>query len=435
MKSIKHVSGRRLLVSLLSGLTAVAATLVSPLPAAAAEGTLAPLPSSAVSGFKLSIDPVADYGAYGDAIRGVEKSNTVTRVTPLNVAESAQRTGRPALCHNTGLNGAYKYDGFCWDQADDNTSAYSSGGGWHPQGLTAAHDATGSTYGGKNLYLASWFYGEGSSQNKRGRITIAESTGGKVTYGHVLLVQPTGNANNGNFTSIGNIHADGMVWYGNKLFVANGGELLVFDMQYLWKMSSPTRKEVGIRDGASSADGHTWALPLQGRYRTMDKSLNPRSCPGGTGSPCLGSLSLDRSKTPHALVSGEYRSHAAGAGGRIVRWPLNDATDLPKADNGATIGTTTATAAYATPVWQMQGVATDGTWYYMAGECPTGYDPNPIDTGSYSCIHRAQPGQAPSVLTESPSLTQNLSFSHASGRLWGTNEWTGNRVVFSIDPP
>ncbi|GAA2356320.1 hypothetical protein GCM10010246_52010 [Streptomyces cuspidosporus] len=31
--------------------------------------------------------------------------------------------------------------------------------------------------------------------------------------------------------------------------------------------------------------------------------------------------------------------------------------------------------------------------------------------------------------------TQNLSYSRASGRLWGHNEWTGHRVVFSIDPP
>ncbi|QLJ04622.1 hypothetical protein HZZ00_28860 [Streptomyces sp. NEAU-sy36] len=407
-------------------------------PPAAAATPFAPLPSSTVNSFKLNIDPTSDYDAYGDAIRGAEKSGTVTRVTPLEVAQSGQHTGRAALCHDTGLDGSLKYDGFCWDTTDDNTSAYSSSGGWHPQGLTAAHDATGSTYNGHSLYLASWYYGDGTTENQFGRITIAESTGTSVTYGHVLLVQPTGNADSGDFIPVTNIHADGIVWYGNKLFVANGGELLVFDMQYLWKMGSTSSDYVGIRGGVSSARYHQWALPLQGRYYTGDRSLNPRACAGGSGRACLGSLSLDRSSHGPALISGEYRTHDAGAGGRVIRWPLNDSTDLPRADNGSTIGTATASAAYSTPVYQMQGVATDGTWYYMAGECPTSWVANPIATGAYSCIHRAPAspsGGASSVITRSPSLTQNLSYSTASGRLWGLNEYTGHRVVFSIDPP
>ncbi|MEU1662091.1 hypothetical protein ABZ547_00545 [Streptomyces sparsogenes] len=206
------------------------------------------------------------------------------RPTPLDVARSEQHTGRPGLCHDTGLSGTYSYDGFCWDTTDDNTSTYSEGGGWYPQGLTASHDATGDTADGHRLHAASWFYGDkASGKDQYARVTFAESTGDAVP---------------------------------------------------------------------------------------------------GSGPVCLGSLSLDRSTTPHALVSGEYRSHSAGAGGRVVRWPLNDAT-----------------------------------------------------TGSYSCIHRARPGAAPSVLTRAPSLTQNLSYSRASGRLWGHNEWTGHRVVFSIAPP
>src|SRR5688572_28062260 len=127
-------------------------TLVTAPPSAAAT-PFAPLAPSTVNSFKLGIDRTSDYDAYGDAIRGVESRGAVTRVTPLDVATSRQHVGRPALCHNTGLDGSLKYDGFCWDTADDNTSAYATGGGWHPQGLTAAHDATGSTYQGHNLYL------------------------------------------------------------------------------------------------------------------------------------------------------------------------------------------------------------------------------------------------------------------------------------------
>ncbi|MFJ6378657.1 hypothetical protein ACIQI7_01430 [Kitasatospora sp. NPDC092039] len=414
VRSTTRSSFRRTAASLFAGLVVLAGTTVSAQPAAAAS-TLASIPAS---GFQLKIDRATDYDAYGAAIRAVENTRTVTRVTPLTVARSKPHVGRPALCHDTGLDDTYKYDGFCWDTGDDNTSAYSTSGGWHPQGFTAAHDATGSTVDGHHLYLASWYYGTGAdAKDKLGRISIAESTGERVTYGHVLLVRPTGS---GSFEPITNIHADGMVWYGNKLFVANGGELLVFDMQYLWSTTAGT---------------DPWVLPLQGRYYTDAPGTDPRGCSGGVGPICLGSLSLDRSSTPHALVSGEYRSHQAGAGGRIARWPLNAATDLPLADDATSVGTATATAAYSTPVFQMQGVATDGTWYYMAGECPTSHDADPTDTGSYSCIHRARAGESPSVLTRAPSLTQNLGYDRSSGRVWGLNEWTGHRVVFTIDPP
>ena len=428
------IIGEGVRTRLLVVLIAFAASLTWVQPASAATA-LTVLPN-ANRDFKLKIDPTADWRAYGAAIRGAEASGAVTRVTPLQVAQSAQHVGRAALCHDTGLDGTYRYDGFCWDQADDNTSAYSADGGWHPQGLTASHDFDGTSYHGHHLYLASWFFGsEAGGKDRFGRVTIAESTGGRVTYGHVMLVQPTGNDSSGNFIPVTNVHADGIVWYGNKLFVANGGELLVFDMQYLWKMSTTSREETGIRAGASSARWHQWALPLVARYHTGERSTNPRACAGGSGPICLGSLSLDRSTTPPALVSGEYRSHAAGGGGRIARWPLSDRYDLPRADNGDAVNTTSAVAGYSTPVFQMQGVATDGTWYYMAGECPASWVADPTARGAYSCVHRAQPGAAPSVLTRAPSLTQNLSYSRASGRLWGLNEWTGHRVVFSIDPP
>ncbi|MGV9885033.1 hypothetical protein [Streptomyces sp. NPDC003006] len=432
-RTLTRIVGGRLVAALTATLATVATLLISAQPASAVDG-LTELANA--SDFKLKIDPQADWSNYGAAIRGAEASGAVTKATPLQVAQSAQHVGRPALCHDTGLSNTLKYDGFCLDESDDNTSAFEAGG-WHPQGFTASHDYDGTSYFGHHLYMNSWYYGtKAGGQNQLGRITIAESTGDRVTYGHAMLVQPTGNATSGNFIPITNVHADGMVWYGNKLFVANGGELLVFDLQYLWKMSSTSREDVGIFGGASSARWHQWALPLVARYHTGARSDDPRACTGGTGPICLGSLSLDRSSTPHALVSGEYRSHSAKGGGRIARWPLNDSNDLPQADNGGAVGTTSAKAAYSTPVYQMQGVATDGTWYYMSGECPApGWVPNPTATGAYSCIHRARVGEAPSVITRAPSLTQNLSYSRASGRLWGMNEWTGHRVIFSIDPP
>lgn len=85
------------------------------------------------------------------AIEGAEARGVVTRVSPLGVAQSNPHIGK-SLRHTTGLNGTFKYNGFCWDETDDNTSAWSNG--WHPQGLTASHDADASgTVDGSHLYM------------------------------------------------------------------------------------------------------------------------------------------------------------------------------------------------------------------------------------------------------------------------------------------
>ncbi|MEU8822106.1 RICIN domain-containing protein [Streptomyces sp. NPDC048636] len=401
-----------------------------------AEGPLKPLGQDVVSNFRMLIDRNADYDANGAAIRGVESSGAVTKVSPADVALSRQHTGRP-LCHTTGLNGSFQYNGFCWDEQDSNSNSYSDKGGWRPQGLTASHDAQpGGTVDGRHLYLASWLYGDNTAQDQFGRVSILDSNGSERTYGHVLLVKPTGDESHANFEAVTNVHGDGMVWYGNKLFVANGGELQVYDFQHMWKMKTSS-EGVGVKDGVSSARWHNWALPMVGHY-TIEPGKNARYCPAepSTKRSCLGSLSLDRSGSVDHLVSGEYYKGETGPVARVVRWPLNPATALPRADNGDTIGSSTATAAFQAPVRQLQGVATDGTYYYLSAQCPNGYmgDADPTDKHSYSCIYRAKPGAVPTVLTRSPSLTQNLSYAPSSGRLWGINEDIGNNVVFSLKP-
>ncbi|MBL1100261.1 RICIN domain-containing protein [Streptomyces coffeae] len=390
------------------------------------EGPLTALPASEYKQFRLNIDRASNYDAYGAAIRGVEKSGKVTTNGPLGVALSGQHAGRP-LCHTTGLNGTFQYNGFCWDPGDDTSPD------WTPQGLTASHDADPSgTYSGHHLYVATWHY---KNDDAYARISIVNSTGKEWTYGHVLLVEPTGDENNGNFKELTKNHADGAVWYGNKLFVANGNTLQVYDFQHLWKMQTIS-EDVGIKDGVSSAAHHQWALPMVGKYTIDTSKDDPRACPAPhvTGRACLGSLSLDRSGSVDHLVSGEYykRDHKAVA--HLARWPLNPATDLPAADNGDTIGSTTASGGFKAPVRQLQGVATDGTYYYMAAECPEGYMGENRPWDSYSCIYQAKPGEVGTVLTRSPMYTQNLSYSPSSGRLWGQNEVKGQRSVFSLKP-
>ncbi|MFE5092934.1 RICIN domain-containing protein [Streptomyces sp. NPDC056638] len=393
--------------------------------------------SESASGFVLhprEMPGVAEGQTARSVIEGAEAKGVVTRVSPLSVAQSKQHIGR-SLCHTTGINGTFKYNGFCWDETDDKTSAWSNG--WHPQGFTASHDADASgTVDGHHLYMATWYYGvEEHDRNKKARISILESNGTERTYGHVLLVRPSGSRADPRFTSVDDVHADGMVWYGNRLFVANGGELQIYDLNHLWKVNSISETS-GISGGTSSAEYHQWALPMVARYSNRTKAQQDAAeptkrsnmnCDGAIA--CLSSLSLDRSTSPPRLVSGRYGDAKRSEPVDVIRWPIEYLGE------GGT-SPVSATAAYEAPVHGLQGVATDGTYYYMSAMCDTGYmkATDPANTSAYYCIWQAVPDGPVSMLTRTPPLTQNLSFSFSSGRLWGMNEKDGKRVVFSLLP-
>ncbi|MFV0137961.1 hypothetical protein ACLGIH_33085 [Streptomyces sp. HMX87] len=122
----------------------------------------------------------------------------------------------------------------------ERSRADSEKGGWVPQGLTASHGASPEgTVNGNHLYLAGWYHGTGGSQNEYARVSLVKNDNTAVTYGHVLLVTPTAG---GSFEPTRDIHVDGMVWYGNRLFVANGSELQVYDMRALVEGGKDLRK-------------------------------------------------------------------------------------------------------------------------------------------------------------------------------------------------
>lgn len=416
------MDGRRSLSALLAACVVTAVGLLPAGPASAA-AVLAPIDAS---GFTLT---AGDFVNRGAAIQQIEQSGAVGVATsPDQVFAVPGRIGEADLCHPTHLGTGLGADGFCWDDADDRSAD------WTPQGLTGSHDAQpNGLWNGRHLYIASWHLGG----QQFSRITIAESTGAAVTYHHVLLVDPFSTGSGASFRPVGTAgnaglggHADGISWYGNKLFVATGHQLQVYDLRHIWRMTDTTREAVGVGAGnSSSARWHRWALPMVGIY-TNGAFGDPCS-----PNPCLTSLSLDRSSTPDALVTSQI---ADQGGGPLIRWPLNATTALPDTDTANDYtGTVTASAAYSVPVWKVQGAATDGDFYYFSGVCPA-YAGDQHSDDPY-CIHRARPGQSPQVLTYAPPLTQNLSFAPSSGRLWGLNErintTTGARVVFSINRP
>ncbi|MEU2118670.1 hypothetical protein ABZ567_24195 [Streptomyces sp. NPDC016459] len=371
------------------------------------------------------------------AIKAVESQGAVTVRNATQVLTSGGRTGSNGLCHATGLSASLNPGGFCWDKGDDTSNSYTDAGGWTPQGLTGSHDAQpDGKVDGRTAFLASWHFSRGMQTggarvaNEFSRVSLVNTEGGQIRYNHLLLVRPTVDANGkGSFTRVSS-HSDGVVWYGNKVFVANGRWLQVYDLRHIWQVNSST-EAVGVTGSTSSARWSNYALPMIGEYVTTADggacSVGDAAATAPKDRPCLNSLSLDRTGQD-GLVSAEYKPGAAG--GRVIRWALDAGTALPYGH---------ATVAYSSPIWAMQGAATDGTSWFLAGDCPTGVGGGSGDPSGarYSCIHKAAANTAPHVLTTSPVYTQNLGYAPVTGRIWGLNErinsTDGVRVVFSID--
>jgi hypothetical protein len=375
-----------------------------------------------------TLDPGASFQQYGDIVTAIEASGKVTRPATLGAVLDGTQDFHPkwGLCHPTGITSGTP-DGFCWDAADDDWDTAN----WRPQGLSGSWDAQpngvwtdtdGST---RKIALASWHGIQDS--DAFARLTFVDYTDTKnLKFRDVLLVVPVETGGVDNFVPLA-AHADGVVWYGNTILVANGGRMHVFSLRHIWSMTR-SEEEVGFgSDGskAPSARWHRYALPEIGQYYpdfTPTGAYIPCSPLTGTR-PCLNSLSLDRrGSSRDSIVSAEYVA-ANSAGGRAIRWPMDYLTALPllSAD-----GKVHADEAFSSPIWHMQGAASDGTNWYLSGLCASG-------TGT--CIHKAVPDQPPHQQTLVNGGLENLSFQPGSSpRLWGVNEGN-NRFVFNIPAP
>ncbi|HEX5911451.1 MAG TPA: hypothetical protein VFY44_13235 [Thermoleophilaceae bacterium] len=240
-------------------------------------------------------------------------------------AGTRKRVGVPA-------NGA----GFRWNEGDDRVDY------WIPQGLTGSADAgpeRAAAYPG--ALLASWYDDSGN----RARISFVSGLRDdrRLSYRHVLLVQPDGR---GSYTNV-DTHAGGLAWFRNRLYVADTDGIRVFDMRRIYRV-----KPGGGR--LKKSGDYAYVMPQIGSY----------------GSPGLriSFVAVDSAGSP-ALVAGEYKE-GAGAGGRIARFPLDGGTgDLVTNLGADRVG---ALGAFGSPRGSMQGAVTRGNRVWVSGS--TGKD-------------------------------------------------------------
>ncbi|MFF3018261.1 FG-GAP repeat domain-containing protein [Streptomyces sp. NPDC057939] len=339
-------------------------------------------------------------------------------------------TGR-GLCHPSNITGA---QGFCWNTADDATGA------WTPQGLTGSGESSQSAalVGGRKVLITGWYGASGSE-----RITLADVTDpADVTYRHVQLAALNGAGDN--YVPILGGHANAVVWAGSKLYVASiGSGFDVFDLNDIWKMDVTTGTAFGLgTDGKARGAGHAYVLPRQGSYAYTGQGTGCGSYAGVPQRPCITAGSLDLTGAQPALITAEgdpaaVQNTFGKASAPVVRWPIDPATGVLKADGS---GRVKASEAFASPIGGTQGVSMNNGRLVLAGACPefvpAANQPDQNNIRQYAgCLYDARPGNPVRLVTHTAVNPENLSYWPGTDQLWIVSEAPGDRSVVNTPWP
>jgi hypothetical protein len=338
-------------------------------------------------------------------------------VTMGAVADDANRTpscgSAPSVTHRT----AY----YCWNAGDQDTTA------WYPQGITTSSDAYGAgTYDGKRINLVSWYDHAEDGIDKGVRISVSNlsASASAPPYRHILLVEPSGTASAPSYRPV-NIHAGGIMWYGNLLYVADtSGGFRVFDLDHLWQVSTGRSSAVGRQaDGSYHAFDYKYVLPQTAKFTD--------STAGGYAQLQHSSVALDRTSSPDSVIVSEYRSPAdvdAGAQVRTIRVPIDYTNRYLKP---ASDGVIKATEAYRTDLESVQGsTAINGEFFFSQSDGSNHSDPN-----SDGDLHTFAAPSGP-IVRHGNALTvgaEDLSYDPTRDYLWSLGEYPGYRWVYAAD--
>ncbi|MEV7616209.1 RICIN domain-containing protein [Streptomyces sp. NPDC089799] len=379
-------------------------------------------PINAVEADKLKLRDEDDVRV--DVRTGVAANEKLTPATLADALNATGRKGKNGLCYPEPFHPGLDARGYCWDDPEDDSGVVDEKQpNWMPQGFSVPHTSTqDGTYPASttNRWEVVSMYDKLTSDTKLRFVHRGTSATNpdQATYFDVLLTRVNAQ---GQVTPVDS-HADGIVWYEKNLLLSTGGSLQVYSLDNLLESDDP------------GSAGYQYIMPMTLFYLSYEKSAG--KCDPGSVSPCLNSLSFDR--TRKALVSGEFTQSIEANAPRIVQWPFNLETWLPRADDGSEFGETTATAAWQNTLIRTQGVTRMGADFFISAACPAGYDNGYIES---SCVYKTAPGGHPAVLTAVPDMTQNIDWDSSTGRLRGVNEVIRNptvkhnqRLVFDFAP-
>lgn len=252
------------------------------------------------------------------------------------------------------------------------------------------------TYEGKDGFLVSWYMNDPNSA----RVSFVDRK--TNLYRHALLVYPHAEDD---FRAVP-IHAGGIVWYGNTLWVVDTSNgIRVFDMDNIWQVDSGDG--VGKKSGGGySAQGYRYVIPQVMWYEwTPDFPFR------------FSYISLDRTTTPDSILVGEYQPASSDKPIRMAQFDLDYKIRRLKTDAD---GLAKASWAYCVGIDRMQGaVQVDGTIYISRS--------NGENKGGD--IFTWTPGGAAEITGSFPPGSEDLSYDKRSGEIYTPTEHPGKRYI------
>ena len=387
-------------------------------------------------------DGLAEIGIIGN-------SNTLMNRSGKEVSSIPAHTGyfgSFSVGEDEFIEQAFRFGGSSSNSLADFEDGYSDKDYWEVQGVTGNHDATGEfleKFGtlipgdGKRFMFVSFYHsdelGNGTDFPKGVRVAFVDVTNldgvgssDQVRYRLFLLVRPEWSGGKGSFgpvlydSGVTSNHAGGLGWFRGE----NGNEYLyvpdtstgirIFDLNEVLRVTETDDKlDIGRQSGDTyAAFGYQYVIPEVARYRLCESSCCLR----------FSTVSIDRSSTPPALVTGEYDSDSDT--NRIVRWPLNVKTGLPLHQSEANGGDTSlwvASEAFYTGVSKVQGVLMLGDHTYIT---TTQTDTGGTTYAHGKCFHANYRG-GPISSDVCPSYPEGMYFDGQG--IWTCTEKPGNR--------
>ncbi len=271
---------------------------------------------------------------------------------------------------------------YAFDRGDQDTTD------WYPQGLTCGEDSGTID---ASVFFVTWYFRPQAGE--RG-IRISFLSPQTLKYRHALLVEAKPD---GSYLPI-NIHAGGVVCYGDRLYVADTTRgLRVFDLTKVLDLRSVQSdlgdpERIGRHQGKLHAFGYRYVLPQTDSWRLATTGAR------------FSFVGVDRTTTPHTLISGEYVEDATT--GRVARWNL-ELDGVPR-------------DAYVLGHRKIQGaVSRGGKWYLSQAASSTANGKLLVDSGS--AVETRPFPVGPEDLTARGS------------KVWSVTEFPNRRVIFGVN--
>ncbi|MEC9070763.1 MAG: hypothetical protein VX938_00230, partial [Myxococcota bacterium] len=272
----------------------------------------------------------------------------------------------------------FKY-GFYWNDGDNKVDY------WWPQGVSNSGVGYGDTTKGedgkvlgRDVLLVAWYHkaeeDSSTSTYKGVRISIVDvSYINEFKYRHVILAEPVPGDDPAHpdlvpiASASSSVHAGGIAWYGDYLYVADTSKgLRVFDLTKMFQVQTGKKGSLGYVASSDEYHGYNYryVLPQVGRYKKCSQTCCAR----------FSWVSVDPTTDPPSLLAGEYTD--ANVKGRAHRWDLDPETSRLALSQGVS----RASAVYFPGVKRMQGAVTiDGALFVSSSQPKTSL---PVSAGT-----------------------------------------------------